>query len=65
MIPTHWTQNDLTINGINLHYWRTGEGGKPPLVLVHGFSDNSQCWLQTAIDLEAEFDIIMPDARGH
>ena len=29
MIPTHWTQNDLTINGVSLHYWRTGDGSKP------------------------------------
>ena len=65
MVPTHWTQNDLTINGVSLHYWRTGNGDKPPLVLAHGFSDNSLCWLQTALDLEAEYDIIMPDARGH
>ncbi len=65
MIPTHWTQNDLTINGVSLHYWRTGDGGKPSLVLAHGFSDNSLCWLQMALDLEADYDIIMPDARGH
>lgn len=65
MIPAHWTQNDLTINGVSLHYWRTGDGSKPPLVLQHGFSDNSLCWLQTALDLEVDYDIIMPDARGH
>jgi len=65
MIPTHWTQNDITINGVSLHYWRTGDGSNPPLVLAHGFSDNSLCWLQTALDLEADYDIIMPDARGH
>lgn len=65
MIPTHWTQNDLTLNGNKFHYTRTGNGGKPPLILVHGFSDNGLCWLQTARDLEADYDIIMPDARGH
>jgi len=65
MIPTHWTQNDLSINGVNLHYLRTGDGSKPPLVFQHGFSDNGLCWLQTALDLEDSYDIIMPDARGH
>ena len=65
MIPTHWTKNDININGVSLHYCRTGDGSKPPLVLAHGFSDNSLCWLQTALDLEASYDIIMPDARGH
>ncbi|NQU29915.1 MAG: alpha/beta hydrolase [Anaerolineae bacterium] len=65
MIPSHWTEKYLTINGVSYHYWRTGEGSKPPLVLAHGFSDNGLCWLQTALDLEADYDIIMPDARGH
>jgi pimeloyl-ACP methyl ester carboxylesterase len=65
VIPTHWTQDDLDINGASLHYLRTGDSSKPPLVLQHGFSDNGTCWLQTALDLEDSYDIIMPDARGH
>lgn len=65
MIPTHWTHNDLSINGASLHYVRTGDSSKPPIVLAHGFSDDGACWLQTALDLEASYDIIMPDARGH
>jgi N-formylmaleamate deformylase len=65
MIPTHWTQDYLTINGVSLYYCRTGDGSKPPLVLAHGFSDSGQCWLQNALDLESSYDIIMPDARGH
>lgn len=60
-----WTQNDLLINGVRLHYYRTGHGDKPPLVLVHGFSDNGLCWTPVARDLEAEYDLIMPDMRGH
>lgn len=65
MLPAHWTEDDLAVKNARLHYLRTGNGGKPPLVLVHGFSDNVRCWLQTALDLEDSYDIIMPDARGH
>ena len=50
---------------MRLHYYRTGQGDKHPLVLVHGFSDNGLCWLSTARDLESEYDVIMPDMRGH
>jgi len=64
MFP-QWTQNDITINGARLHYTRTGDGSHPPLVLVHGFSDNGLCWTPTARDLESEYDVLMPDARGH
>jgi N-formylmaleamate deformylase len=64
MLP-HWSQDDLLIDGVQLHYCRTGHGDKHPLVLVHGFSDNGLCWTPTARDLESEYDIIMPDMRGH
>jgi N-formylmaleamate deformylase len=62
---SHWTQDDLLIDGVGLHYYRTGRGDKRPLVLVHGFSDNGLCWARAAHDLEAEYDVIMPDMRGH
>lgn len=62
---THWTQNDIRVNDIKLHYTRTGHGDKPPLVLVHGFSDNGLLWTPTARDLESTYDVIMPDMRGH
>lgn len=61
----HWTQNDLLINGVRLHYYRTGHGDKRPLILVHGFSDNGLCWTPVARELESEYDVIMPDMRGH
>jgi N-formylmaleamate deformylase len=64
MLP-HWTQNDLSINGVRLHYYRTGNENKRPLLLVHGFSDNGLCWTPTARNLESEYDVIMPDMRGH
>jgi N-formylmaleamate deformylase len=64
MLP-HWTQKDLLVNGVRLHHYRTGHGDKRPLVLVHGFSDNGLCWTPTARDLESEYDVIMPDMRGH
>lgn len=64
-MSSHWTQNDVFVNGKKLHYTRTGCGDKPPLVLVHGFSDNGLLWTPTARDLESEYDVIMPDMRGH
>ncbi|HNT77106.1 MAG TPA: alpha/beta hydrolase [Anaerolineae bacterium] len=62
---SHWTQADLLVNGVRIHYTRTGHGDKPSLVLIHGFSDNGLCWTPVARALEADYDIIMPDMRGH
>jgi N-formylmaleamate deformylase len=64
MLP-HWNEAYVTVDGLKFHYTRTGQGHKPPLLLLHGLSDNGLCWLPVARDLEAQFDVIMPDARGH
>ncbi len=59
-----WEAGDLIANGIRIHYTRTG-GGKPPLVLAHGVTDDGLCWTPVAQALEADYDVIMVDARGH
>src|SRR5919202_2321311 len=59
-----WQSGDVEANGLRLHYTRTG-GAKPPVVLAHGFSDDGLCWTPVAEALEAEYDVIMADARGH
>jgi pimeloyl-ACP methyl ester carboxylesterase len=64
-MDTTWTQGDFPVGDVRLHYYRTGHGDKRPLVLVHGFSDNGLCWSRTARDLEGEYDVVMPDMRGH
>jgi pimeloyl-ACP methyl ester carboxylesterase len=64
-MTAEWTEGDLVVNGASMHYYRLGKRGGPPLVLQHGFSDNGLCWLTLAGDLEDEYDILLPDARGH
>jgi pimeloyl-ACP methyl ester carboxylesterase len=61
---TDWNTAVCETNGITIHYTRTG-GGKPTLVLLHGLTANGACWTSLAYLLEKEYDIIMPDARGH
>jgi pimeloyl-ACP methyl ester carboxylesterase len=62
--PEGWTDGYLIANGIRVHYWRTG-GDKPPMILAHGSSDDGLCWTALARELEANYDLILPDARGH
>ena len=61
----NWTQGDIDTGEINIHYYRTGHGDLPPLVLCHGFSDNGLCWTRVAEALAGQFDIVMMDARNH
>lgn len=59
-----WTTGTCEANGIEVHYIRTG-GDKPPVVLLHGLMLNGACWTPLARALEEDYDVIMPDARGH
>jgi N-formylmaleamate deformylase len=61
---TIWTTGISEANGVRIHYLRTG-GRKPPLVLLHGLAGNGACWTPLARSLESEYDVVMPDARGH
>jgi N-formylmaleamate deformylase len=59
-----WTTGNIATRGTNLHYYRSG-GSKPPLVLVHGITDDGLCWSPVAEALSGEYDVIMVDLRGH
>ncbi len=61
---TSWTTGLCEANGINIHYLRTG-GSNPPLILLHGLTGNGACWTPLTRSLEADYDVVMPDARGH
>lgn len=59
-----WASEDVDVDGVRLHYHRTGGGGLP-VVLLHGFTDAGLCWTRVAGDLETGYDLVLPDARGH
>ncbi|WP_198405693.1 alpha/beta fold hydrolase [Chitinophaga caeni] len=61
---TNWISATCEANNIRIHYTRTG-GNKPPLILLHGLMTNGLCWSDLAGKLEQDYDVIMPDARGH
>lgn len=53
------------VGGVNIHYRRGGARGKTPIVLSHGITDSSECWPGVVGLLEASFDVVAVDARGH
>lgn len=59
-----WASGFISVNGIQLHYHRTG-GEKPAILFLHGLTDSGLCWSGLVQSLEAEFDCILLDGRGH
>jgi pimeloyl-ACP methyl ester carboxylesterase len=62
--PDNWTENYFDTQGGHIRYFRTG-GDKPSMLLLHGALNNGLCWTRVAKRFENDFDIVMPDARGH
>ncbi|MDR3006801.1 MAG: alpha/beta hydrolase [Sphingobacterium sp.] len=60
----NWNSSYCRTNNIDIHFTRTG-GTKPPIILLHGLMTSGLCWMDLARRLEQDYDVIMPDARGH
>ena len=63
------TSSGIATNNISIHYFRTEKAARtrpwPSLVLLHGLTDSSLCWPRVVKALASEYDMILPDARGH
>src|SRR5215469_16250303 len=50
------------VNGIRLHYLAAGEG--QPVILLHGYAQNSHMWRPLIPELAKTHTVIAPDLRG-
>lgn len=58
-----WTEGDVVVTGVRLHYARAGSGSV--VLLLHGVTDSGRCWGRTADALARSHDTILLDQRGH
>jgi pimeloyl-ACP methyl ester carboxylesterase len=70
LVPlTGWCQQassagrTAAVNGIEMYYEIQGRG--EPLVLLHGFSSSGQAWRPVLAEFERNYQVIVPDLRGH
>jgi len=65
-MPNGWTDGYVYANGIRIHYYRAVPApGKPVIVMAHGATDIGLSWTTLTLELQQDYDIYMPDARGH
>lgn len=55
----------IIYNGAKIHFEKNGMGKKVPLVLLHGFLEDSQIWESIVKDLQKERQVICIDLPGH
>jgi pimeloyl-ACP methyl ester carboxylesterase len=61
-IPTGFTENSATVNGVGINYKIGGQG--PAVVLLHGYTQTSHMWLPLLPVLAKSHTVIAPDLRG-
>ncbi|GCE14795.1 alpha/beta fold hydrolase [Tengunoibacter tsumagoiensis] len=65
MTQQHIVHASIQTEGLTLFYSRTGQSAKPPVILLHGLTNNSTTWLRFARDLQQDYDLILIDLPGH
>src|SRR5207249_7975097 len=58
-------ERDVVVDGRRLHLLDWGGDGRPPLLLLHGFTGHAHAWDTLAIALQPHFHVYALDARGH
>jgi pimeloyl-ACP methyl ester carboxylesterase len=65
-LPVHAQQRIedrfATVNGVRLHYLIAGKGD--PVILLHGYAQNSHMWRPLISELAKTHTVIAPDLRG-
>ena len=59
----HAVAETLQVNGFEMYYEIIGQG--EPLVLLHGFTSTGASWSDVSGDFAENFQLIIPDLRGH
>jgi pimeloyl-ACP methyl ester carboxylesterase len=52
-------------DGVTLAYVSLGDPQGPPVVLIHGYTDNARDWVPLVPYLSSHFHLILVDLRGH
>jgi N-formylmaleamate deformylase len=54
----------VDVDGVRIHLRRIRCDG-PPLLLIHGLTDNGACWSRVASHFAGQYDIVAVDLRAH
>jgi pimeloyl-ACP methyl ester carboxylesterase len=58
-------ERDLVVNGLRLRCLDWGGAGRPPLLLLHGFTGHAHAWDTLSLALQPHFHVYALDQRGH
>jgi N-formylmaleamate deformylase len=60
-----WEEETLSLESKQIHYYFARSGDKPAFIFLHGVMDNELCYERVAEQFQDDYDLYLPDARGH
>ena len=58
-------ERDVAVKGLRLRVLDWGGSGRPPLLLLHGFTGHAHAWDTLSLALQPHFHVYALDQRGH
>jgi pimeloyl-ACP methyl ester carboxylesterase len=58
-------ERDLSVGALRLHLLDWGGEGRPPVLLLHGFTGHAHAWDTLSIGLQPHYRVLALDQRGH
>jgi pimeloyl-ACP methyl ester carboxylesterase len=60
--PAAFNKRQIETNGVSIYVRQAGTG--PAVLLLHGYGETGDMWVQMAVDLARDHTVIVPDLRG-
>ena len=61
----YFTDKEMIVGQMRLHYLDWGNEGKPPMVLLHGGSQTAHSWDEFSLAMRGDYHVFALDQRGH
>ena len=60
-----FTDKEVVVGGIKLHYLDWGNPSKPPMLLLHGGAQTAHSWDEFSRSMRGDYHVIALEQRGH
>src|SRR3981189_2396547 len=60
--PADFRIQEIATNGVTIHVRLGGKG--PSVVLLHGYGESGERWVELAAELARDHTVVVPDLRG-
>lgn len=64
-MTANYTEHDIAVDDMTLHYQEWGDAGSPPVLMLHGFGLSGHMFDEFATRVASRYHLFAVDQRGH